>query len=224
MVRTFLILFVVAAVAVVSMAGFRGEKFTGTPLQITPDMKHQPKVITQHASRFFQDGRSDHPPVPGTIPVGYSLAGRYYQSGVNNKEASSSFTSQPTYRDTGFMGEVYGDGIPAEISAKLLDRGRERYEIFCSVCHDKSGNGNGVAKAFGLVTVASLMDDRIKGQPDGQIFSTITNGKNTMGAYGSNISVEDRWAIVAYLRALQKSESLKVEQLSPDQKAQLEKK
>ncbi len=224
MVRTFLILFVVVVVAVISMAGFRGEKFTGTPLQITPDMKHQPKVITQHASRFFQDGRADHPPVKGTIPVGYSLPGRYYQSGVNNLEASSSFTSQPTYRDTGLMGEVYGDGAPTEVTAKLLERGRERYEIFCSVCHDKSGNGNGVAKAFGLVTVASLMDDRIKGQPDGQIFATITHGKNTMGAYGSNIAVEDRWAIVAYLRVLQKSESLKVEQLSPEQKAQLEKK
>jgi mono/diheme cytochrome c family protein len=122
------------------------------------------------------------------------------------------------------MGEVYGDGIAVKVSDKLIERGRERYDIFCSVCHDKSGSGNGVAKAFGLATVASLMDDRIKGQPDGQIFATITNGKNTMGAYGSNIAVEDRWAIVAYLRVLQKSESLKVEQLSPEQKAQLEKK
>ncbi len=68
------------------------------------------------------------------------------------------------------------------------------------------------------------MDDRIKAQPDGQIFATITHGKNTMGAYGSNIAVEDRWAIIAYLRALQKSEALKVDQLSPEQKAQLEKK
>ena len=211
MVRTFLILFVVAVVAVISMAGFRGEKFTGTPLQITPDMKHQPKVITQHASRFFQDGRADHPPVVGTIPVGYSLPGRYYQSGVNNLAASSSFTSEPTYKDTGMMGDVYGDGIPLEVSAKLLDRGRERYEIFCSVCHDRSGSGNGVAKAFGLVTVASLMDDRIKGQADGQIFSTITNGKNTMGAYGPNIAVEDRWAIIAHIRALQASQSGKVQ-------------
>jgi mono/diheme cytochrome c family protein len=68
------------------------------------------------------------------------------------------------------------------------------------------------------------MDDRIKGQPDGQIFSTITNGKNTMGAYGPSISVEDRWAIIAYLRALQRSQSVKVELLSPEIKAQLEKK
>jgi mono/diheme cytochrome c family protein len=224
MVRTFLFVFTLAVLAVVSLAGFRGQKFTGTPLQITPDMKHQPKVITQHGSGFFNDNRGDHPLVPGTIPVGYSLAGRYSQSGVNNLNVNSSFTSEPTYLDTGILGDVYGDGIPLEVNTKLLQRGRERYEIFCSVCHDKSGSGNGVAKAYGLATVASLLDDRIKAQPDGQIFTTITNGKNTMGAYGPSIAVEDRWAIVAYLRALQKTQAVKLDQLSPELKAQLEKK
>jgi mono/diheme cytochrome c family protein len=92
------------------------------------------------------------------------------------------------------------------------------------VCHDRSGSGNGITKAYGLATVASLIDDRLKAQPDGQLFATITNGKNTMGAYGPSIAVEDRWAIVAYVRALQKSQSVKVELLSPELKAQLEKK
>ena len=72
--------------------------------------------------------------------------------------------------------------------------------------------------------MVSLLDDRIKGQPDGQIYSTITNGKNTMGAYGPSIAIEDRWAIVAYVRALQKSQSVKTDLLSPELKAQLEKK
>ena len=224
MVRTFLYLFTLIVAAVVSLAGFRGDKFTNTPLQITPDMKHQPKVITQHGSKFFSDNRGDHPLIPGTIPVGYNLQGRYLQSGVNNQSSASSFTSEPTYRDTGVMGDVYGDGIPLTVNEKFLERGRERYEIFCSVCHDRTGNGNGIVKAYGLATVASLMDDRIKGQPDGQIFSTITNGKNTMGAYGPSIAVEDRWAIIAYLRALQKTQSMKAEVLSPETRAQLEKK
>ncbi len=224
MVRYFLFFFVLVAAGVVSLAGFRGEKFSKTPLQITPDMKHQPKVITQHGSTFFADNRGDHPLVAGTIPVGYNLPGRYSQSGVNNQAGNSTFTSEPTYRDTGIMGEVYGDGIALEVNARLLERGRERYEIFCSVCHDRSGSGNGVTKAFGLATVASLLDDRIKAQPDGQIFSTITNGKNTMGAYGPSIAVEDRWAIVAYVRALQKTQLVKLDQLSPEAKAQLEKK
>ncbi|MEI6872268.1 MAG: cytochrome c, partial [Verrucomicrobiota bacterium] len=210
MVRAFLFVFVTVAIGVVSMAGFRGEKFSNTPLQITPDMKHQPKVITQHGSTFFADGRADHLPVQGTIPVGYNLKGRYFQTGVNNISSDSSFTGSLSYKDTGAMGEVYGTGIPFSVSEAFLDRGRQRYEIFCSVCHDRTGNGNGIAKSYGLVTVASLMDDRIKTQPDGQIFSTITNGKNTMGAYGSNIAVEDRWAIVAHIRALQASQSGKV--------------
>jgi hypothetical protein len=211
MVRTFLFLFLTVSLAVVALAGFRGQKFSNTPLQITPDMKHQPKVITQHGSTFFADGRADHPPVPGTIPVGYNLAGRYYQTSVNNISRDASFTSQITYKDTGAMGDVYGNGIPFTVDEAFLDRGRQRYEIFCSVCHDRTGNGNGIAKAYGLVTVASLMDDRIKGQPDGQIFSTITNGKNTMGAYGPNIAVEDRWAIIAHIRALQASQSGKTQ-------------
>jgi hypothetical protein len=224
MVRTFLFVFTLVVLGVISLAGFRGQKFTGTPLQITPDMKHQPKVITQHGSTFFGDNRGDHPLVPGTIPVCYTLAGRYAQSGVNNINGSSSFTSEPTYRDTGIIGEVYGDGFPLEVNEKFLKRGQERYDIFCAVCHDKSGSGNGVAKAYGLATVASLLDERIKGQPDGQIFNTITNGKNTMGAYGPSIAVEDRWAIVAHVRALQKSQSVKAEQLPSELKAQLEKK
>jgi cytochrome c5 len=211
MVRTFLFLFLTVTLAVVAMAGFRGQKFSNTPLQITPDMKHQPKVITQHSSTFFADGRADHVPVKGTIPVGYNLPGRYYQTGVNNLTKESAFTSRPDYKDTGVMGDVYGSGIPFTVNESFLDRGRQRYEIFCSVCHDRTGNGNGIAKAYGLVTIATLMDDRIKGQPDGQIFSTITNGKNTMGAYGPNIAVEDRWAIIAHIRALQASQSGKVQ-------------
>jgi mono/diheme cytochrome c family protein len=224
MVRYFLSFFVLVLLAVVSMAGFRGQKFTNTPLQVTPDMKHQPKVITQHPSGFFADNRGDHPLIPGTIPVGYNLAGRYYQSGVNNLAADSFFTSELSYKDTGIMGDVYGSGIPIAVDAALLERGRERYDIYCSVCHDRTGGGNGIAKAYGLATVASLIDDRIQGQPDGQIFSTITNGKNTMGAYGPSIAVSDRWAVVAYVRALQKRQAVKAELLSPEAKAQLEKK
>lgn len=221
MLRAFFIFFVVAVAAVISLAGFRGEKFSHPPIQIVPDMKHQPKVITQHPSRFFADGRGDHLPVAGTIPVGYNLEKRYFQAGASNLSGDSGFTSQPNYRETGIMGDRYGDGIPDPINAALLARGRERYDIHCAVCHGRTGEGNGVAKSFGLATVASLQDDRIKAQPDGQIYSTIVNGKGTMGAYGPNLSVNDRWAIVSYLRALQKSQGVKASELDADTQAQL---
>jgi mono/diheme cytochrome c family protein len=90
-----------------------------------------------------------------------------------------------------------------KVDTDLLARGENRYNIHCAVCHDLNGSGNGPTKALGLATVASLTDDRIRVQPEGQIFATITHGKNTMGAYGPNIAVKDRWAIVAYVRALQ---------------------
>ena len=81
--------------------------------------------------------------------------------------------------------------LPVEATAKLLARGQERFNINCAVCHGKAGMGNGVAGQFGIPAIANLQDDRIHTMPDGQIFSTITNGKNTMGAYGPNIAIDE---------------------------------
>jgi mono/diheme cytochrome c family protein len=221
MLRAFFIIFVGLVAAVLSLAGFRGDKFSEPPIQIVPDMKHQPKVITQHPSRFFADGRGDHLPVAGTIPMGFSLEKRYLQSGANNLSKDAGFTAQPTYRDTGVEGGFYGDGIPVKVDEALLARGRERYDIHCAVCHGRTGEGNGITKSFGLATVASLQDDRIKAQPDGQIYTTIVNGKGTMGAYGPQLSVSDRWAIVSYVRALHKSQGAKASELDSETQAQL---
>lgn len=221
MLRAFFLVFTVAILGVLSLVGFRGSTFVNPPIQLVPDMKHQPKFVTQHSTAFFPDGRADQPPIPGTIPIGYSLPGRYYQTGVNNLSSDSSFTGTSSYVDTGLFGEVYGDGIPLPVTVSLLERGRERFEIHCTVCHDKAGSGNGVVKSLGLATIASLQDDRIRQQPDGQIYNTITHGKNTMGAYGPNIAVEDRWAIVAYIRALQISQNAKVADLPASLREQL---
>ncbi|MEI6712362.1 MAG: cytochrome c [Verrucomicrobiota bacterium] len=221
MLRAFFLLFTVAALGVISLVGFRGTTFVNPPVQLVPDMKHQPKFVTQHSTGFFADGRADHPPIVGTVPVGYTLPGRYYQTGVNNISANSGFTRTSSYGDTGLFGDVYGDGIPLPVNRALLERGKDRFEIHCAVCHDKAGSGNGVIKGLGLATIASLQDDRIRQQPDGQIYNTITHGKNTMGAYGPNIAVEDRWAIVAYIRALQISQNAKVADLPASLREQL---
>lgn len=221
MLRAFLLLFTVMFVGVLALVGFRGTKFTNPPIQLVPDMKHQPKFLPQHESRFFVDGRADHQMVEGSVPIGYNLPGRYYQTGVSNVSGESHFTGLMTYLDTGVMGDVYGTGIPLQVTKAFLARGRERFDIYCAVCHDKTGNGGGVAKSFGLVTVASLQDERIRMQPDGQIYSTIVHGKNTMGAYGPLVGVEDRWAIIAYLRALQTSQGAKAADLRADLREQL---
>jgi mono/diheme cytochrome c family protein len=225
MLRYFFLSFILISICIVGIAGLRyddgGSKMTRPPLEIFPDMDHQAKFQPQHPTSFFADGRAARQPVTGTIPLGYNLPGRYYQLSASNRTDTGAFTDQPDYLNTGKIGDVYGDGIPLEVSEKLLARGRERFQINCQICHGAVAAGDGIVKTFGLATVASLQDERIRTMPDGQIFATITNGKNTMGAYGPQIAVEDRWAIVTYLRALQKSQNSKLAELSEAQQKEL---
>ena len=225
MLRYFFALFVFGGLVVVLFAGVRGTKMAHPPIEIFRDMDHQPKYQPQHPSTFFADGRAARKPVEGTIPIGYELKGSYLQAPARNATFSpAGFTNQPDYFNTGKFGDVYGDGFPAQVKVDeaFLERGRQRYEINCTPCHGKTGQGNGVIGQFGLVAIANLLDERIRIMPDGQIYSTITNGKNTMGAYGPNIAVEDRWAILGYLRALQKSQAFKLADLPAEKQKELQ--
>ena len=223
MLRYFFSLLLICGAAVLALAGFRGSKSAVPPIEIFPDMDHQPKYQPQHGSGFFADGLSARKPVAGTVPLGYTLPGAYLQAGAKNGTFKpEGFSNQPDYANTGRFGDVFGDGIPAEVTEALVQRGHERYDIHCSVCHGKVGMGNGIVSNYGLVAVANLQLDLYKTMPDGQLFYTITNGKNNMGAYGPNIAVEDRWAIVAYIRALQRSQSGKLADLPADKQKALQ--
>ena len=106
-----------------------------------------------------------------------------------------------------------------KVDAMLLTRGRERFDIYCAPCHGRLGDSNGITKKIGdMPAVANLHDKRIVDMPDGEIFNTISNGKNLMGAYGPLVPTEDRWAIVAYLRALQLSRLGSLDDLPADQR------
>jgi len=216
----------ILAVVGVGLAGFRGDKMSHTPIEWFNDMAHQPKYEPQHRSEFFNDTRAERQPVAGTVPIGFNLPGRYFQTEGNNLvDGSGGFANQPDYYNTGRVGDVYGDGIPDALAARgaeLLVRGQQRFNIYCGVCHGAAGQGNGVIKSFGLVTVRPLIDDLLRVQPDGQIFNTITHGKNTMGAYGPVVAVEDRWAIVAYVRALQAATGAKFADLPEDEQKKLQ--
>jgi len=225
MLRYFFIAVILITVAIVSLAGFRGEKSPEPPIQIFPDMKVQPSYDPQHTSTFFADGSAGRKPVSGTIPLGYTLPGSFLQAGAKNSTIQpTGFANQPDYYNTGKIGDSYGDGFPVEVNEALIKRGQERFNINCAVCHGKAGLGNGVVSKFGIATIVNLQDDRIRTMPDGQIFSTLTNGKNTMGAYGPQIAVDDRWAIVAYVRALQKSQGMKLTDLSAEKQKELQSK
>jgi mono/diheme cytochrome c family protein len=227
MLRFFFILFALLVILVVSMAGFRGQKSTKPPIEVFPDMDHQPKVKAQVPSAFFADGRGDREPVPGTVPMGYAIPlHKPVDGSVGEAEgpyAQVYFSSGPVYLDTGKMDDQWGTGMPFEITPELMERGRERFTITCSLCHGATGAGNGIASKYGLATVANLHQERIRAMADGEIFNTITNGKNTMLGYGDRIQVQDRWAIIAYLRALQRSQGgATIDDVPADERAALE--
>jgi mono/diheme cytochrome c family protein len=184
----FLLFLGLCGALIVGIAGPRGKHSRRPPIELFPDMNRQPKLRPQTPDAFFADGKSSRLPVPYTI----AQDDRYEDTPVN------------TGREPGKTNFV--ETIPVPVTGALLRRGQQRFLINCSPCHGQQADGNGVLKKLGLPTIANLHDQPIVVQPDGAIFNTITYGKNTMGAYGPNITAEDRWAIIAYLRTLQLSQ------------------
>src|SRR5947209_19772013 len=134
------------------------------------------------------------------------------------------FSVGTDYANTGKMGNNWGTGIPVPVTPELIQRGQQRFNITCAMCHGATATGNGITKSYGLATVVTLQDDRIRKMADGEIFNTITNGKNTMLAYGPTVMVADRWAIIAYLRALQRSQNAAIVDVPQEHQAEMEKK
>lgn len=214
--RYFLTIFVVCVLVVVGVLGLRGRHFRKPPLYIFPDMEFQLKLRPQKESGFFTNGLTSQLPIPGTIARSTPLQSAngpvypYEDSPVN------------TGRITGTTNFIENNPMP--ITAALLKRGQQRFTINCTPCHGQLGEGKGITQKIGaMAVVANLHDKRIVELPDGEIFYVITNGRNLMGSYGANVTVEDRWAIVAYLRALQLSRLGKVDDLPQELRATFKK-
>jgi mono/diheme cytochrome c family protein len=237
MLRGFLVIFVLCGIAILAVFGFRGQKSTAPPTEVFPDMVRQMKVRAQAPLDLFADGRGPRLPVAGTVPIGYEmpkpspvagigeavLPGSATLATVTWSHPAASFSAGTDYYNTGKMGDQWGTGIPVPVTPELMERGQQRFNITCVMCHGATAAGNGITKQYGLATVVSLQDERLRKMSDGEIFNTITNGKNTMMAYGPNIIVPDRWAIIAYLRALQRSQNATVADVPEDRRAELEK-
>lgn len=213
--RYFLVGFILLGVLVVSVAGFRGSKSRKPPFEVFPDMDRQLKLRPQTVDPFFADARSSRLPVAGTI----ARSAPYHLSSADPNLIAYPFEDVPanTGRMTGATNFV--ETGPFELTPQFMARGRQRFDITCAPCHGPLGDGNGVTKKLGMATVANLHDVRIVSMPDGELFHVITHGRNTMFPYGGVVSVEDRWAIIAYLRALQLSRLATVEDVPEAQRS-----
>lgn len=210
--------YIFAAVIIVSVFKFRGHTFTEPPAEVFNDMDRQARINYQSTSEFFADGLGSRYPVSGTVPVGFRLPEKPAAEGGGVEDFGFSFPGDTSYYNTGRVGDFWGNGMPDEVRGDdgkvdeaFIERGRERYNISCAICHGESGDGAGVISKYGLANIANFYAPMFSDpadatfRTDGDIFNTITHGKGLMGSYGANITVKDRWAIIAYIRVLQSS-------------------
>lgn len=167
------------------------------------DMHDQPKYQPYEASSFFPDHRAARPVVEGTVARGHLNEDRWFYEGRG--PANETVTQ-----------------FPAPVTAAMLKRGHERFDIYCSPCHDRTGSGNGMIVQRGYIKPASFHDDRLRDAPVGHFFNAMTSGFGVMPSYAVQIPPADRWAIVAYVRALQLSQNATLADVPPDARGELE--
>src|SRR5512140_698878 len=202
---------VLTTLALVPLALIWRSQATTSPLPrwvVVTNMAKQPKFVAQAGSPLFADGRTMRPPVPGTV-------------------ARQEVATDAAF-ETGRSGDSFVDLPPVPVTPQLMKRGQERYDVFCSPCHGLSGYGDGVVakRADRLqegtwTPPSSLHTDLVRSRPSGQLYNTIANGIRNMPAYGPQIPAADRWAIVAYVRALQRSQHATLADVSPDLREKL---
>jgi mono/diheme cytochrome c family protein len=166
-------------------------------------MQDQPKFIPLRPSTFFDDGRSERPLIDGTVARGHLNDDVAFNTGM------------------GADGKPV-DTFPFAITKELMDRGQQRYDIYCAPCHDRTGAGNGMIVRRGYKQPPSYYSDRVRQLANGAIYDTITRGFGAMPDYAAQIGPRDRWAIVAYVRALEASESATIDDVPAGDRAKLE--
>jgi mono/diheme cytochrome c family protein len=175
------------------------------------DMQDQPKMKPYRSTSFFGDGLSARQPIEGTVARGFMRSDKAFFTGKKDGATTGTAAAPSASPQAGgATGQnAFADDVtefPFPITKDTVIRGKERYEIFCSVCHGLTGNGDGMIVRRGFRRAASFNDDRLRQAPVGHFFDAITNGWGAMPSYASQIPVQDRWAIISYVRALQLSQ------------------
>ncbi|HTB83210.1 MAG TPA: cytochrome c [Candidatus Sulfotelmatobacter sp.] len=194
--------------------GLQGKMSRKPPTELFPDMDRQAKLRPQEPNSFFANGVSSQLPPAGTVARSQPV------ETVNGEVYPFEDSPVNTGHETGTTNFVADNPLP--MSRELIERGHNRFDIYCAPCHGRLADGNGIVKKLGVMpAVANLHDKRIVTMTDGEIFNTITHGKNTMGAVGPLLPTQDRWAVIAYLRVLQLSQLGTKDDLSPEAQATL---
>ncbi len=192
-----------AILSVTMMSCMRGKPSEKPPIHLNPNMDDQARYDAMEASPFFADGRAMRMPPEGTVARDdfHENDALFY-----GKDEKGNFVKR----------------IPVEVTEALMTRGQERYNIFCAPCHSKAGDGNGIVPKRGFLRPPSFHQQNIIDYTDGQLFDIISNGIRNMPAYRKQIfNVNDRWAIVAYVRALQRTQNAKLADIPADKVNQL---
>jgi mono/diheme cytochrome c family protein len=175
------------------------------PIHPNLNMDYQPRYNTQETNELFDDGMAMRPPVPGTVAKGFLREDVRFYSGQTEEGR-------------------FVEKVPVPVTRALLERGRERYNIFCSVCHGQAGFGQGVIMTgdYGYAPAPTYHKSALRDTADGYLYDVITNGVRNMPGYAAQVPVADRWAIVAYIRALQRSQNAQRENVPPSVLARIE--
>lgn len=189
-------LLLAAIVLPLVLSACRGQLSEKEPVHPNMNMDQQKRFEAQEKNEFFDDNRAMRKPVEGTIARGNLKDDPNLYQGIND--------------DSSFV-----DEIPLDVTKSFIYRGKDQYEVFCTPCHGITGDGDGIIMAnnYGYVPAPSFHIDRLRDESDGYLYSVIANGIRTMPSYGSQISVEDRWAIVSYMKALQRSQYIPEEEI-----------
>lgn len=182
-------LLLAAIVLPVVLLSCRGQTSEKPPVHLNMNMDDQERFEPQEKNEFFEDKRAMRQPVEGTISRGNLKDNSAYYQGINE--------------DSSFV-----DEIPVDVTKAFLYRGQDRYNVYCQPCHGGTGDGEGIIMVnnYGFPPSPTFHQDRLREESDGYLYSVIANGIRTMPAYGHQVPVEDRWAIVAFIRALQRSQ------------------
>jgi len=208
-------------VLLISVMGFRGMRSSLPPIEVFPDMDRQAKYKPQAESKFFADGRADRPIPPGAVPFGRDVIEKHDENG-KPYFADPAFLRADDFHYAGRAADgSFARGFPLPVDEALIRRGQGRFNIYCAPCHGVLGDGNGITKSYAMVATPSYHDDRLRVMAEGEIFNTITNGKNTMFPYADKLSPDERWAVIAYVRVLQRAHHATIDDVPADQRGGL---